>query len=275
MEVRKVQIDFSDAAVHWNREQPEWCQIWNAMSTAVPALEQFLIKVVRQAKEQLPASAPDWQRQDMADFVAQEGRHFRLHMTWNKMMADQGYEFAKAEEKLRADYDRYLETKGHKFCLAYCEGFETFGPIIAALFFDRSADMMKDWHEPSCHLWRWHIAEEYEHRTVVNYSYKHLYDDYWVRIYGLWFAAAHLFSYALGNGWKMTNQDLASGRLKGRLRSHARFAKATGRVVRSVIPDMIRHAHRRNYDPALLPAPTNVLELLAETSQKYGVVTAA
>lgn len=275
MDVRKVQIDFSDASVHWCPDSPEWAHIWNAMSTAVPALEQFLIKVVRQAGAQLPDSAPDAQRKDIADFIAQEGRHFRLHMTWNKMLAERGYDFEAAEKKLRADYERYLEKKGQKFCLAYCEGFETFGPILATLFFEHSADMMKEWDEPSCHLWRWHIAEEFEHRTVVNYSYKYIYDDYWTRIYALWFAAVHLFKYALGVGWTMTRHDLKVGNLKDKLRSHLRFAKATARIGGGVLPLMLRRAHRRDYDPGTLPAPAMVLELLAETSKKYGVVEAA
>lgn len=275
MEVRKVAIDFSDAAVHWNPDRPEWCHIWNAMSTGVPALEQFLIKVVRQAKDELAETAPAALRDDIAVFVAQEGRHFRLHMGFNKLLEAKGYDFAAAELKLRADYDRYLEDKGLKFCLAYCEGFETFGPIIATLFFEHSADMMKDWHEPSCHLWRWHIAEEFEHRTVVNYTYKHLFDDYWTRVYGLWFAAAHLFGYALRVGWHMTQSDLRTGALRGRLRRAGRFAHATWRIASGVVPPMVTRAMRPSYDPGTLRPPRNVMELLAETSRKYGVVVAA
>ena len=38
---------------------------------------------------------------------------------------------------------------------------------------------------------------------------------------------------------------------------------------------MIRNAHRPSYDPAKLPPPTNVMELLAESSRNYGVVEAA
>jgi len=196
-------------------------------------------------------------------------------MKFNKKLEEEGYDFAAAEKKLRADYARYLEKKSLRFSMVYCEGFETFGPIISNLFFDRSADMMKDWHEPSCHLWRWHIAEEYEHRTVCNYLYKEVWGSYWHRIYGLWFAAVHLFSYALINGYKMMRQDLRTGAIRGAVRSHLRYANATWRIVRDVIPDMIRNAHRPNYDPAKLPPPSNVMELLAESSQKYGVVEAA
>ena len=178
MDIRKVEIDFSDAAVRWNPQQPEWCHIWNAMSTAVPALEQFLIKTVRKVRAELPDSAPQSLRRDVDDFITQEGRHTRLHMKFNKKLEEEGYDFAAAEKKLRADYARYLEKKSLRFSMVYCEGFETFGPIISNLFFDRSADMMKDWHEPSCHLWRWHIAEEYEHRHVCNYLYKEVWGSY-------------------------------------------------------------------------------------------------
>jgi len=276
VEVRKVEIDFSDAAVHWNPDQPEWAHIWNAMSTAVPALEQNLIEVVRAMRDQLGDAASPALRKDADMFMAQEGRHFRMHMKWNQKLVKAGYgeDFEAAEKKLRADYDKFLNVKGLKFNMVYCEGFETFGPVLANLFFDRSADMMKDWHEPSCHLWRWHIAEEYEHRTVCNYLYKERWGGYWMRIYGLWYASFHLFAYALSVAYRMTRRDLRTGAITGSVRSHLRYANAVWRIVKGVFPDVIRNAHRPGYDPALLPPPPMVMELMEESSKKFGVIAA-
>lgn len=272
IKVRKVQIDFSDAKVHWSLGQPEYSQLWNAMSVAVPYLEPFLIKMVCEAKEQLPADAPAELRRDMDLFNGQESRHFKLHMQSNKRLRDEGYAIEEWEKKIRADYERFT-TKGLKFGLAYCEGFETFGPILSGFFFEGAPDLMQYHDEASCYLWVWHLAEEWEHRTVVNYTFKELYDDYWSRIYGLWYASVHLFGFMLRLAYDMVEQDRRNGVIKDKKwKSNLRFAKVTGRLLGYIAPRVIYPCHRRDYDPGKLPPPRNALKLLEDASERYGII---
>ena len=44
MQVRKVELDFSDAQVYWNPAEPEYCQFLNAISSMLPELEALLIE---------------------------------------------------------------------------------------------------------------------------------------------------------------------------------------------------------------------------------------
>jgi hypothetical protein len=269
MQVRKVEIDFSNARIHWVPSQPEYSQIFNAISTCVPYLEPFLIKTVRECQSKIESGPL---RRDVDLFISQEARHFKLHMRLNRLIRDAGYPIGEAEQKIKADYERYLKSKGLKFCLAYSEGFETFGPILCGFFFEGVPEYMSDYDEPSVYLYLWHLAEEYEHRTVCNYLYKELYGGYWYRIYGMWFAMLHLFGYTLRLAKKLIAVDIDQGTITGRWRSRLRYWKILWRLAAYMGPRVLFVCHRPGYDPATLPPPPNVMAFLADASNRYGIV---
>jgi predicted metal-dependent hydrolase len=216
----------------------------------------------------LPASAPEALKRDIALFNSQEGRHYKLHQTFNELLHSDGYPIERKESKIEADYNRFRRDRGLKFGVAYCEGFETFGPMLSSFFFDSAADYLADWDEPTTFLWLWHTGEEFEHRHVVNYTYKELYGGYWYRIYGLWFAAVHLFAHALTLAPTLIRDDLEKGRITGKWRSRARYARFLSGLVKHVLPQFIR-AHYPSYDPHELPAPSNMLEFLEKVKHRY------
>jgi predicted metal-dependent hydrolase len=270
LKVRKVTIDFSHAKIHWNPTGPEFSHVFNAFSSLAPELEPFLIKTMRQAK----ALVPETDTALLADidlFNSQEARHYRMHAQFNKVLYQAGYELKDSEAKLKADYERFLSTKGLKFCVAYSEGFETLGPALSGFFFDRSPHLMKQWDEPTTFLWLWHVAEEYEHRAVVNGTYKTLYGDHWYRLYGFWYAIIHIFAYVLKNSNRMIAYDLATGRIQGRFRSRYRQVTSLLGVLRYAAPRLAK-AHRRSYDPTTMPPMDGAQFILRQASEKYCVV---
>jgi predicted metal-dependent hydrolase len=273
LKLRKVDIDFSDAKVHWNPDCPEFSHVFNAFSVGAPCIEPFLIKVMRQVNEQLPESALPQLRRDIELFNSQEGRHYRMHMKFNTVLHDAGYDTRESEAALKADYKRFLDEKGLKFCLAYAEGFETLGPVLSGFFFDRSPALMERWDDASIFLWLWHVAEEYEHRHVVNSVYKLLYDDdYRYRLYGLAYCLGHLFHFVLRESNRMVKQDLATGRVKGRLRARLRFGRSLVGLFAYALPRILFVAGRRSYDPAKLPPLEKAMFILDETSKRYGIL---
>jgi predicted metal-dependent hydrolase len=271
LQLRKVDIDFSDAKIHWNPAGPEFSHLFNAFSILAPSLEPFLIKTMRQFKERLPESAEQLRR-DVDLFNSQEGRHYRMHMKFNKVLYAAGYDTAESEANLKADYERFFTEKGLKFCLAYSEGFETLGPALSGYFFDRTPELPEGWDEATTYLWLWHVAEEYEHRAVVNSTYKLLYDDYWYRLYGLWYALVHIFRFVLRESNRMTKYDLAHGRIKGKLRSRLRLARSLGGLLAYAFPRLIINAQKRSYDPTRLPPMKNATAMLEDVSRRYGMV---
>ena len=277
MQVRKVELDFSDAKVYWNPADPEYCQLLNAISSMLPELEALLIKSVRGNVERLPASATDGFRREVKQFVAQEGRHSKMHKRFNDLLVREGYDWLPAAiQGMSRDFDRFFAEKGLKFSLAYSEGFETFGPLVSTFFFERAGVLMADWDEPTTYLWLWHFAEEYEHRTVCNYLYREVYDDYWYRIYGFWYATFHLFGYSFRVAAKLLATDrrrgLIPGGLRGAVRSHRNLLKVLGRLFGFMMPKILFTTMRPGYDPAGLPPPRHTLAFLEAASERYGVL---
>lgn len=269
LQVRKVNIDFSHAKIDWNPTGPEFSHVFNAFSSLAPALEPFLIRTMRVAQEKLPEGQAAMQA-DIDLFNTQESRHYRMHAQFNKLLYAAGYELKDAETKLKADYERFFTKKGLKFCVAYSEGFETLGPALSGFFFDRSPELMEQWDEPTTFLWLWHVAEEYEHRAVVNGTYETLWGDYWYRIYGLWYALIHIFAYVIKNSNRMIKQDLATGAIKGKWRSRRRQISSLAGLVRYAVPKLAV-CHRRDYDPTTMPPIESVNVILDRASEKYGI----
>ncbi|HVW31564.1 MAG TPA: metal-dependent hydrolase [Acidimicrobiia bacterium] len=277
MEVRKVELDFSDAQVYWNPADPEYCQLLNAISSMLPELEGLLIKAVRSHLDRLPATTAEEFRRQVRLFVAQEGRHSKLHKKFNDRLVGEGYDWLPAAiGRIAADFDRFLADKGPKFALAYSEGFETFGPLVSAFFFERAGVLMADWDEPTTYLWLWHFAEEYEHRTVCNYLYREIYDDYWYRIYAFWYATVHLFGYSFRTAARLLATDRRRGRLPGgmagALRSRLNMTRVLLRLFGFMMPKILFSVMRPGYDPAGIPPPRRTQAFLEAASDRYGVL---
>ena len=274
VQVRKVMLDFTDAEVHWSAGNPEYSQLLNTVSCGLPPIEQFLVKAVREVRKVVPEGRDDLCH-EIDLFVGQEGRHARLHAQFNKTLRDAGYERVPAlEARFKADLDRFFETKDARWCLAYCEGFETVGPIAASFFFERGHRLMRDWHEPTVYLWLWHFAEEYEHRTVCNYLFRDVYGSYWRRLYGLAFLLQHatrrllpIFLHLMATDWKGTTR-------RSRVRSVLRMSRIAAELGAWTVPKLAR-ALLPSYDPGPIPPPRQSMELLRAASERYGVNTAA
>ena len=196
---RRPFFKFENADIHW-APNIEFAQIMNASSTGFPYLEPFLNKLMRRASPHLD-HRPDLQK-DIENFVAQEGNHYRIHKKFNKKLLEKYPGVAALEEQLEKDYQEFLEKKSLRFNAAYVEGFESLGPPYATFWYDVCEKYITDIdgaNEEVVLLWKWHLAEEYEHRTVAYDVYKELFGKdivgYFYRIFGFVYAFRHLTSY--------------------------------------------------------------------------------
>jgi uncharacterized protein len=274
--VRKVDIDFSDAKINWCPQEPEYAQLLNGLSSGFPLLEPFLIKVIRRAKEQAPAHM----QKELDLFIAQEGRHYKQHAKFNQLLYDAGYDLAPVMKKLGDGYERSLAKKSIQFNLGYCDGFETFGPMLSYFFFEHApgCELMKDWDEPTVYLWMWHLSEEFEHRSVCYELYKELYGDYrsyFYRVYMMWYSMIKLFGYGLQAYFVIIKKDRESMTRRQRLASRMRFVKVFWKVASFIGGHMIKWCMRRDYDPAALHQPEAVTLWLKEASERYGILESA
>lgn len=273
MKIREIDIDFSAAKIFWTPDSPEFAQFWNGASSFLPYLEPFLNKAVLSGAKLLSVDAVEL-KEDCRIFVAQEGRHYRNHAKFNDILRNSGYPgLAAREAKIARDYQRFWKEKGLKYCLGYAEGFETLGPIIACFFLEGARELTQpSVDDPTADLWRWHFAEEYEHRHVCNYLFHRCYPrSYWYRLYGVAYAGRHMLAYMISTALYLLHEDYKAGRIKQPWRSRLRTMGMLARLFAFIIPRLIKGLAPR-YDPINLPVPKRCMEVLAETEIKWAYV---
>jgi uncharacterized protein len=188
MKVRKPSYDYSACLPRWCKTYPEYSQVINIASLTLPYLEPYLNTVMRRAQGKLAPEHP--LNADISLFCKQEAAHYLQHDAYNEALRKAGYpRLPEFEERFRAHFDRLLNERSLKFNLAYSLGFESIGPIYAEWWFEQTDDVMAGADPSVVNLWKWHLAEEFEHRNVVYDVYRALYGgllgSYVYRIYGL------------------------------------------------------------------------------------------
>ena len=265
MQVRQPKWDFSQIRAHW-ATNPEFAQIYNAASTVPAHIEPYLVKVMVKAQAKL-GPGDDKLRRDLAIFIKQEMQHCKQHIAFNTVLRAQGYEgMAEIEAPYAADYERFLTTKSLRFNCAYSEGFEAMSAIAVTAFFEEFDELLEGADEAAVELWRWHLAEEFEHREVAHDVYHALFGGnpvfaYFYRLYGFAYAITHIrkhtariTAYLLAKDREgMTDEQLAQSRAR-----EAKAQEAMGRRAKEHLKAILSPF----YKPAKRPEPRGVAAVL-------------
>lgn len=269
MQVRLPKIDYSNVRPHWARA-PEFAHDRNASSTIPSQVEPYLIKVMRRAKDALPAHETRL-HEELDLFIAQEGAHFRQHNLFNRRIREHYPKLADFEAELKRDLDGFLANRSLKFNIAYSEGFETMGPPAAKMWFEHSDAWLEGADEAPVALWKWHMAEEYEHRDFCHRLLHALYarspwtritNGWLYRVYGVWTAATHLGRYSKRVRAYLLETDHASMDAAAVAASHRRLKSLEAFTRRHMLPSLLR-ALSPFYDPARRPMPRGLDAYLA------------
>ena len=186
--VRRLSVDLSQGfARHWNGGDAFRTAFCNALSMSFPVGEQFFIDAVRTGSRHLPnGPGNEALRQLVRDFVGQEATHRHLHALYNAHLEKQGlvnHWGPRAAWRLQLGRQRMFEKsdKGHLHELAITAAYEHFTAIFGELTLERinqPGDVLAGAQEPLQTLWRWHAAEESEHKSVAFELYQRLGGDY-------------------------------------------------------------------------------------------------
>jgi predicted metal-dependent hydrolase len=275
MKVRTPDFDFSELPVHW-AENTELVQMINALNLVPAYIEPFLIKVVRRAKPLLDPVADAQLIADLDVFNKQEAQHYKFHAAFNRRMREAGYPgMASIEAAYEADYERMLATKPLRFLLAYCEGFETMGSLAAEPMVDGDffGEDLRPTESSPVAMWRWHLAEEFEHRTVIHRLYYRLYGRprtfAWLyRLYGLYYCGRHLRGHIdrMTKYLRSVDHEHASLDPTQLAEAEARGKAAMRQMPSSGMSGMsgkMLNVLSPWYDPAKLPPPRDYEKVLA------------
>jgi predicted metal-dependent hydrolase len=269
MKVRYPSFDILGAEPHWG-DNPAACNVINGGAIIPAPIERYLIKLLRMAKKQLDPVADAALLEDIAIFNKQEGQHYKFHNEYMEMVAAKGYPGIRDyEAAFEADLTGFLADNDLEWNLAYAEGFESSGPALAAGWLDGGiAELCADRDSEIMRLWTWHLAEEFEHRTVVH--------DVMQRICGpdkavdlrrtvaSW-ARGHYGGHAGDAATYLFSVDRASMSDEERVVSEA-AELAAWLGLGALGAENLNWIEAADYDPAKVPAPAGYERVLAEYS---------
>lgn len=268
MQVRFPKIDYANVRPHWAPNH-EFAHNVNASSTIPAYVEPYLIKVMQAAKTVLPAQEEKLHR-EIDIFIAQEAQHFRQHNGFNRRIRDAYPAIAPHEKQLEKDYEDQLQNRSLKFNLAYCEGFESMGPPAAMMWFEKYDVFLEGADYEAVALWKWHMAEEYEHREVCYGLFRALYarslwGRFWngwlYRAYGFVSAVRHLGAYSKAVRHVLISADRQTMDADELAQSKAN-AHAFGKHMKEhTLPQLLR-VFSPFYNPAAKPEPRGLSDYL-------------
>lgn len=165
----------------------KWCEddfyriFYNVLSAGIPAFERYVIKAVRDMRDD-PSLDDDPRLRELADiFVQQEVAHTRAHMPVNKQLNLDNLVAAKYGEKVSRFIGRMTSKKTSLAASAFLEfvGFGFFEDHIRKDVLDTSG-----FHEEMQKLWKWHLCEELEHSFIKLKVLNHINNSYWYKFWG-------------------------------------------------------------------------------------------
>jgi predicted metal-dependent hydrolase len=249
MKLRRVPFTYAQrTGGHWNEARPEFSQIVNAASLAMPYLEPYLIKTMREARPLItdPALAAA-----LDLYCGQESAHYRQHRLFNDTLKTQGYRAVEAiEAQLAADYARLGTTKSLAFNLAYAEGFESMALAIGHMLIEDRVFLFGGSESGVASLVLWHFVEEIEHKNVAFDVFEHVVGGYGWRVAGLLYATGHIFWRTRSGYQALLKED----GLWRDLRSRLALAGLLLRIFSKLVPRMLRILSPR-YHPGHVADP--------------------
>lgn len=232
--------------------RPEESYVLVGISLLLPYLEPYLIRTMREARKRVtdPALIAN-----LDAFNAQEGQHYRQHLRFNEAIRPAGVEALTAlEAEVSADYRRFTETRSLRWNLAYAEGFEAFTTAMAR--FTLQTGQLEGMSPAALDLFRWHLIEELEHRTVAFEVYDHVCGGYFYRLAVGLYAQWHLNRFALRVAGALQNVDPAGfkQRFGGRREAWKRLGPFFWQTVRLLYPKILA-TYLPWYTPRAIPLP--------------------
>jgi uncharacterized protein len=216
-----------------------------AFGLYVALLEPFAVKALRRV---LPRLRDDGLREQVDRFCRQEAQHYQRHIDFNKAVLEHGYPGLEQRiEVLRKELDAFLGDADDRHCVAYVEGFESYTTQFALRMIESGLYDHRRTQPGFGALFKWHMLEEIEHRTVAFDVYQHLYGDYLYRVRMCWYTQGHMLRFMRECADLMSAIDVARHGERCRIGRRQKFQMAIfplGMRLRSMLPGYTPRQHR-------------------------------
>lgn len=184
---RAVAFDFNQSSIHWIPNDPFSSHTYNAINLLLPAGEFWFCRVFNKA---LVSVTDPKLAEDVKAFIRQEAIHARAHIEGQEFMQANDYDLSEGMHtaetifgQLLADQPFDLSIFKNKTLASYwliarvgiIAAIEHFTGVIGQWTLDHSDSWDKNNADPEMSdLFRWHLAEEVEHRNVAFDLFHHL-----------------------------------------------------------------------------------------------------
>ena len=156
----------------WWAGEPFGTAWHNALSATFPRGEAFFIEAVKAHRDGADAKLDA----EIRAFVRQEINHTREHIAFNRLAEDAGYDI-KAIDTRVAEMLALTKDRPAIANLAVTMALEHYTAMMAAEFLENPAHFA-DADAEVREMWRWHAAEEIEHKGVAFDTWNHATRDW-------------------------------------------------------------------------------------------------
>ena len=151
----------------------------NTFSIMIPPGERFFIRSVRSCAERV--EDPEFAKLIQA-FIQQEGYHTRAHNEFNASFHRFGVDVKREEAYAERVMTRATKILPKKIQLGITVFFEHLTATGAHMLF-AEPELAKLMHPEALRFWRWHAAEELEHKAVAFDLLRKVGGGYWTRVF--------------------------------------------------------------------------------------------
>jgi len=148
---------------YWFASDPFMTRFWGGVFATFPEGERYFISSVRPFRDQVTNPR---QRQEIRDFISQEGQHGVVHTEFNQILQTHGMPIDKLIRYQHKVFNLLLNYFPPKFNLALTAACEHITALMMECFFEKKETMaMVDYRVRA--MIAWHSIEEIEHKAVV------------------------------------------------------------------------------------------------------------
>jgi len=243
---RQIAFEFpEDLQPHWKPSDLEFCAMVNGASMAMPYLEPFLIRTMREAMKLIEDPAV---LESGRAFNMQEQYHYQTHRRFNELLKSKRYpELAQLEQYMQEHYQR-LSQRSLRVRMAYAAGFESMTLGVTRWLVDNRVRLFSGSDTRVASFIIWHFVEESEHKCVAYDIYQAAFGkgfaNYWARMIGVFHGSLSIMWFSM-RGYKAI---LQKDGLWNQLSSRLRLALHIGSFMRTVGPYLLR-ATLPGHDP--------------------------
>ena len=192
IEVRRPRFDWDGKPAHWIPDDPMASHVGNALHLLFPTGERFFMEAVRDAADDV--DDPELQAA-IKEFIKQEAWHAQAHDQVLRHLDDIGIDPSGYIDRLEKFFDLILRdhpswpdwTKDFqiKRRLAITAALEHFTAVLGHWALTADGLDEADADPTMLDLFRWHAAEEVEHRALVYDVYQHVGGGYALRAFAM------------------------------------------------------------------------------------------